>query len=227
MPRRRHPPRVLGCALLAVVLSIVLAGCFTGPRPSFANDEFGAGKATGDPAIDAVLAKLDQATNHPPTFTATYDVVVRFGNLDKTATVAMDGHRRSVTMGAARYVQTPDLVETCRDTTCTTGLDAAAFSDTMLTVDFAIADAAKRLRLDASAKIGPTATRTEELAGQLATCVDVVQSSGTASYCVLDDGVLARLTDSDVYVTMTSYAPTVDPALFDAPVASTPSTTTA
>ena len=219
---------MLRCALLAVVSAFVLGGCFTGERPSFADDDFGAGKATGDPSIDAVLAKFDQATNHPPTFTATYDVVVRFGNLDKAATVAMDGRSRSVTIGDARYVQTPGLVETCRATTCTTGLDAAAFSDSMLTIDFAVADAAKRLRLDASAKIGPTTTRTEQIAGQTATCVDVVQSNGTASYCVLDDGVLAKLTDGDVYVTMTTYAPTADPASFTTPdPLSTPSTSTA
>ncbi|MFT3855842.1 MAG: hypothetical protein QM733_24415 [Ilumatobacteraceae bacterium] len=222
MPRRRRLPSLVASTLATAVLAVTLGGCFTGKRPSFADDQFSAGKPTGDAAIDAVLAKLDLATNHPPTFTATYDIVVRFGNLDKTATVAVDGRNRSVTMGDVRYVQTPDVVETCRGTTCTTGLDAAAFSDSMLTVDFAIADAAKRLRLDAAAKIGPTATRTEQVAGQEATCVDVVQSTGTASYCVLDAGVLAKLTDADVYVTLTSFAATVDPSLFTPPTESTP-----
>ncbi len=120
-----------------------------------------------------------------------------------------------------RYVQTPQLIETCRGTACTTGLDPAAISDSQLTVDFYAADAAKRLRVDAAAKIGPTAARTEQIAGQQASCVDIAQSGATAGYCVLDDGILAKLTDGDVYVTMTSFSPTAQEDLFSAPTADT------
>ena len=224
MPDRRRPPRALVASLVAVVLSFVLAGCFTGKRPSFADDQFGAGRPTGDPAIDAVLGKLDTATVTPPTFTATYDITVRFGNLQKVATVVVDGRSRSVTVGDVRYVQTPEVIETCRGTECTTGLDPAAISDSQLTVDFYVADAAKRLRVDAAAKIGPTAAHTETIAGQQASCVDIAQSSATAVYCVLDNGVLAKLEDGDVYVTMTSFAPTADPAAL-APPSATQTTT--
>ncbi len=202
----------MGGAALTVLSTVLLAACFTGERPTFADRKFDTGTTTGDPAIDAVLAKLDTAATTPPTFTADYDITVRFGNLQKTATVTVDGRSRSITMGDVEYVQTPDLIETCRSSTCTTGLDAAAISDSQMTVDFYAADAATRLRVDAAAKIGPTASRTEQIAGQPADCVDVVQSSGTASYCVLGDGILAKLTDGDVYVTMTSFSETADPA---------------
>jgi hypothetical protein len=198
-------------ALMVVVMAVLLGGCFTGKRPSFDDRKFPSGTTTGDAAIDGVLAKLDAATATPPAFTATYDVTVRFGNLHKTATVVVDGRSRSITMGDVTYLQTPEIVETCRSGVCTTGLDPAAISDSQLTVDFYAADAATRLRVDATAKIGPTATRPETIAGQPATCVDVVQSNGTASYCVLDDdGILAELTDGDVFITMTSFAPTAD-----------------
>lgn len=210
----RRLPAVVTATVVAIVLAVVLGGCFTGERPSFADDEFGAGRPTGDAAIDAVLAKLDAAAATAPTFTAAYDLTVRFGNLRKTLDVAVDGRSRSIAVGDVRYLQTPALVETCRGTTCTTGLDAAAISDTQLTADFYAADAAKRLRVDAAAKIGPTAARTEEIAGQTANCVDIAQSSATATYCVLDDGILAELTDGDVYLTMTSFSPTVDPQAF-------------
>ena len=149
---------------------------------------------------------------------------MRFGNLHKSATVAVEGRDRSVSVDGVHFLQTPDLIETCRETVCTTGIDPAAISDSQLTVDFYAADAAKRLRLDATAKIGPTAARTEQIAGQAASCVDVIQSTGTATYCVLDDGVLAKLIDGDVYVTMTAFAPTADPVLFTRPTAP-PSTT--
>ena len=218
---------MLAAALVAVVLAVVLAGCFTGERPSFADDQFAAGRPTGDPAIDAVLAKLDTAAATPPTFTATYDVIVRFGNLDKRATVAVAGRNRAVALDDVRYVQTPQLIETCRGAVCTTGLDPSAISDSQLTVDFYAADAAKRLRVDAGAKIGPTAASTQTIAGQPASCIDIVQPSSTATYCVLDNGVLAKLADGDVYVTMTSFAPTADPAaLTDLPATDPTSTTT-
>jgi hypothetical protein len=225
MPCGRRPPSVLAAALLAVVLAILLGGCFTGERPSFADDQFGSGRPTGDPAIDAVLAKFDSVAAQPPTFTAAYDITVRFGNLHKSATVTVDGRDRTVTMDGVHYLQTPELIETCRDAICTTGLDPAAISDSQLTIDFYAADAAKRLRLDATAKIGPTASRTEQIAGQTATCVDVIQSTGTATYCVLDDGALAKLTDGDVYVTMTSFGATADPAAFASPTSGPPTTT--
>jgi hypothetical protein len=204
--------------LLVPLAALVLAGCFTGKRPSFQDSKFGPGTSTGDSAIDAVLAKLDQATNAPPTFTASYDVVVRFGDVDKKAEVVIDGNLRSVTMGNVHFLQTPSTAETCKDTTCTPGIDPTAISDTQLTIDFWAGDIAKRLRFDATSKIGPTAQHTDTIAAQSASCVDVVQANNnTATYCVLDDGVLALLKDADVYITLTSFSPTADQTAFQAP----------
>ncbi|MCU1503051.1 MAG: hypothetical protein JWM12_2405 [Ilumatobacteraceae bacterium] len=247
MPTRR--------VLLLPLAALLLAGCFTGQRPSFQDEKFGPGTTTGDAAIDTVLATFDQAADVPPTFTATYDIVVRFQNLHKKATVVIDGNQRSLTMESipstdaattigtgtstdaptdaapttaaappadapasiVRFLQTPSITETCKATTCTPGIDATAISDTQLTVEFWASDMAKRLRSDATSKIGPTAQSTQTLAGQDASCVGVVQSNNTATYCVLSDGVLARLIDADLYITLSSFEPTADPAAFVAP----------
>jgi hypothetical protein len=216
MPSRR--------ALLLPLCTLLLAGCFTGKRPSFREDTFGTGTTSGDAAIDAVLAKFDVATTAPPTFTATYAITVRFGNVPKTATVVVEGNEQAVTMhddtsnSDVRLLQTTAGSQTCRGALCSSGLDETAISDTQLTSTFWAADMAKRLRFDAASKIGPTAQHTEQVAGQAASCVDVVQANNsTPTYCVLDDGVLAKLTDADVYITLQSFATTADPTAFAAP----------
>ena len=44
--------------------------------------------------------------------------------------------------------------------------------------------------------------------------MDVLQAGNTAVYCVLASGILARLDDADVKVTLTGYSTSVDPAAF-------------
>ena len=63
--------------------AIALAGCVTGPRPSFDADE-PAQQATGDPAIDAVLERLDRVGLEQ--FTADYTILTRLGGKESTAT---------------------------------------------------------------------------------------------------------------------------------------------
>ena len=110
-----------------------------------------------------------------------------------------------------------ELIETCRSSDVHHRARPAAISDSQLTVDFYAADAATRLRVDAAAKIGPTASRTEtdrRAAGRLAS-TSSSRVARRATACS-DDGILAKLTDGDVYVTMTSFSATVDPAALTA-----------
>jgi hypothetical protein len=201
-------------ALAALCSGTLLSGCFTGERPSISTDPFIAGSSTGDALIDAVLTKMDAVEQAPPTFTAGYQVLTRFGNTTHQATVTVEGNRRVITVGDVRYVQTPSVVQTCVSGACTNGFDPARISDTSLTVDFYATDTAKKLRIDAAAKIGPTKQTVESIAGLDATCVAVQQSNNVADYCVLDDGVLGRLDDADLQITLTSFSSRVDPAVF-------------
>ena len=58
---------------------------------------------------------------------------------------------------------------------------------------------------------------TDTIAGQNATCVDVPLPGGTAVYCALDNGLVAKLDDGDVLVTLTLYGEVVDPNAFVIP----------
>ena len=196
--------------MLAFVPAI-LGGCFTGQRPSF-SDEMQPATTTGEPAIDAVLAALDADNGGP--FTASYDVLTKFGNTHHTATVAVQGGQRSITVGEVRYLFSGGVASTCTlGGACAPDTDQARISDTGITVDFYGTSTAQRLRRDALARIAPTISRTDTIAGQPANCVDLGVTGGTAVYCALIDGPLALLDDGDVRVVLTGFTATVDPAL--------------
>lgn len=204
-------------AVLAIALSsLLLAGCFTGQRPFFGDSNaFPPGTMTGDPAIDAVLTKLDGATVGPAT--AAYTVLTKFGNKTSPAVVVLAPGKRSITIGNVHYVQTESSADTCTQdgsVPCVHGFDPQRISDVGITVDFYAADTAKRLRRDAQAKLGPAIASQETIAGQAATCVDVTVSGGTAVYCVLADGLVAKLDDGDVRIVLTLFGAIADPNQF-------------
>ena len=199
------------------LLSLLTAGCVTGKRARFSDDQFGPGQRSGDASVDAVLAELDGLSVAPGTFTATYDILTKFGEAKHSAAVTVDGASRSVVIDAVHYIDTPAGAQTCLSDVCSAGLNPAAISDTQLTIDFYGASAARRLRVDATAAIGPTTSRTETIAEQPATCVDVLQGTNTAVYCALTSGALAKIDDADVAVTLTSYTTTVDAQAFVPP----------
>jgi hypothetical protein len=207
-------------ALALTLCTLLLAGCFTGKRPYFSNNEtFPPGSSSGDPAVDAVLARFDGVTTGPAT--AAYNVLTKYGNVTNPALVALSPGKRSVMVGNTRYIQTEDTAVTCtedRSIACVDGFDAQRISDTLLTVDFYAADTAKRLRRDAAAKIGPATGYDDVIADQPATCVDVPVVGGTAVYCVLANGLLAKVDDGDVFVTLTVFGESVDESVFTPPV---------
>jgi len=207
-------------AVALALSALLLAGCFTGKRPYFTDDPFPAGSLTGDVAIDAVLTKLDAVTTGP--VTAGYSVLTKFGYSTTTAVVILDADSRSVTIGNVHYIETPATSATCAEdgsVPCADGLDASKVSNIGITIDFYAAEAAKRLRRDSSAKIAPTTAHVEAIAEQTATCVDVPLSGGVAVYCVLDNGLVARLDDGDVAVNLTLFGPMVDATRFQLPTA--------
>lgn len=198
---------------------VLLAGCATGQRPYFnAEGAFPPGTTTGDPSIDAVLNKIDAVTTGP--VTAAYSILTKYGNITRPGLVVLDPGYRSITVGNIRYIQTPDRAATCtEDNTqpCVDAFDPQRISDTAVTVDFYAAETAKRMRRDAQAKIGPAVLHTDTIAEQAATCVDVPLPGGTAVYCALDNGLVAKVDDGDVLVTLTLYGSVVDKNAFVIP----------
>ena len=209
------PRGVPACALSALLLT----ACFTGERPHFNDDPFPTGSMTGDAAIDAVLLRFDTPIAGPAT--AAYNVLTKFGNTINTAAAVVAPGNRSITIGNVRYIQTPAAQATCaqdESVPCAQGLDASRVSDIGVTIDFYSVEAARRLRRDAQAKVASTTPHAETIAGQSAICVDVPLAGGTAVYCALDNGMVARLDDGDVAVNLTAFGATADPTLFQIPV---------
>jgi hypothetical protein len=209
--RASRTARRAGVFVATAIATVVLAGCFTGPRPTLADGPV----MSGDPAVDAVLQRLD--ATRTSVFTVGYDVLTRFGDKHTAVSVAQAGPaRRVVTVGHIRFVVDDAQTATCdTDTsTCSDTIDAARISDTQLAPDFYATSAAIRLRRDAAARIAPPVGSTETIAGQQATCVAVPVTGATESYCALDGGPLARLDAADLRVELTSWAATVDEGQF-------------
>ncbi len=187
----------------------------TGERPTFNTAPTAAGTTTGDANVDAVLGRFDAAGGS--IFTASYTATLVYDGTVTAVSVSQAGpERRSVTIGDVRFLTDGSSTQTCVLTTgaCTDGIDAQAVSNTGVTPDIASGDVAKRLRRSATAVIGPTLPSTPEIAGQAALCVDVPLSGGTAVYCALSSGALARLNGGDLTVELTTYAAVADEAQF-------------
>ncbi len=215
-PRHRRstgapPARTL---LLGVVATLALAACATGPRPSFDADE-PTQQATGDPAIDAVLDRLDRVGLEQ--FTAGYTVLTRLGGRESTATVVQaDNSRRSITINDVRFLDGSGTVATCNLATaeCEAVINDARVSDLQITHDFYGSSFARRLRVDAGRSLSPARGYPDTIAGQPATCADVPVSGGTKVYCALDSGPLARYDGNDVLIELVALNPTPDESLF-------------
>jgi len=214
----RHPRTVgvhtVRSLAIAVVATLALAACATGPRPSFDADE-PAQTPTGDPAIDAVLERLDRVGLEQ--FTADYTILTRLGDKESTATVVQaDNSRRSITINAVRFLDGSGTVATCNLATaeCEAVINDARVSDIQITHDFYGSSFARRLRVDAGRSLAPARGYTESIGGQPATCADVPVSGGTKIYCALDSGPLARYDGNDVVINLVAVNPAPDESKF-------------
>lgn len=193
------------------LLTVGLTGCFTGKRPTLEDSP----ASTGDPAVDAVLSRLDLARD--AVFTADYVVTTTYDNASRPAGVVQtEATRRSVTVGDVRFIVEGTNTSTCALSTgeCTSTIDAARISDAQLAPDFFASSADARLRRDASMRVGATTASTTTIAGQPATCVTVPITNRTETYCALDAGPLARLDAGDVTIELTSFSSTPDESRF-------------
>lgn len=188
----------------------------TGERPTLGTSPTNAGTDTGDPNIDLVLSMLDRVDL--AVFSAGYTATANFGGLQTPITATqVSPTQRAVTVGDVRYVTDGDGSRTCTvsTTACTPGTDATRISDTGVTSDVLFGDIPKRLRRFAGSRTGPTTASSNLIAGQNAHCVDLPLGANIATYCTLDNGLLARLIDGDVTIEMSGYSPTPDPSMFE------------
>jgi len=201
-----------------VAFLVLLAGCFTGARPSVTTEPFAPGTTSGDPAVDAVLKQLDAV--NPGPYTADYTVLTKFGNTSRPAQVAVTPPaNRSVTVGDVRFLNVAGTTQTClknKPDQCSKTIDPQRISDSQITPDFYARDAAKRLRRSAIARIGTPIAHNDQIAGQPATCVDIPVTGGVTTYCALTNGPLARLEDGAVSINLTQFSNDADPASFSA-----------
>ena len=219
--RRRFPARI-SAALLALLM-LAGSGCATGSRPTLAEQT-----PTGSPDVDHVLDQIQQLSSAH--YSAHYDVLVRFGDTHTAVGASQsDGDRRSLTIGDVRYVVHGSITKTCTVSTgaCVGTIDAARVSDVQMTPDFFGTSLIARVRLDATRAVGKPVTTVEDIEGRSATCIGFPMADTTSTYCVFDNGVLARLDAPDLVVTMTDYSTEVDESLYaEGGTTSTTTTTT-
>jgi hypothetical protein len=207
--RQRLRGPIGGAAFFALVL-VGMSGCFTGERPTLAHEP-----STGYAAVDAVVDRVNALGD--AVYTADYDVVATFDNATTLVRASQSGvSRRSLTIGDVRYLVDGESTRTCTVSTgdCVDTIDASRVSDVQMTPDFFGTSLSARLRHDAEVAVGEPTASTEEIEGQTATCTAIPVDGATNTYCVLDNGVLARLTAGDLVVTMTAYEPGADASLF-------------
>lgn len=202
----------LGAAAFFALVTVGMSGCFTGERPTLAHEA-----STGSAAVDAVIEQVNDLND--AVYTAEYDAVVAFDNrtTDVVATQAAPG-RRALTVGDVRYVVDGTETRTCTVSTgeCVDRIDPARVSDVQMTPDFFGTSLAARIRRDAEIATAAPTSSTEQIQGQTAECVSIPIDADPVTYCVLSNGVLARLDAADLDVTMTSYATTADESQFTA-----------
>jgi hypothetical protein len=202
-------------------MSALLASCATGERPSFEDDQETAPLvSSGNTDIDTVLALLDAVDDSE--FTAGYTIETKFNTVSSTGLVVQaTGRRRSVTVTnperSVRFITDGSDERTCDLLTaqCEPSLNDARISDTQLPHTFYGPAFARRLRADAERRIDDPKLYDKAIAGQDATCVDVVVNGGTKTYCALSSGPLAEFIGADVTIELTSYTPQPDTTKFE------------
>lgn len=217
---RRTITRVISSATTTAVLGLVLAGCFTGERPTLLVDD--TIPPLSDRAAAAVVAALDGGLSAP--FTATYTVTTRYGGLVAQASISHDPSLgTSVNIAEVRYLTKPDgSTFTCSTITgaCAPGIDETRVSNRQLTSTIFTSSAAERVRQDLKVAVADSVASSVELAGRPATCasIPVVDSNGARrekSYCTYDDfHVIASLDTADLLIEPVSVVDSADATLF-------------
>jgi hypothetical protein len=188
-------------------LSALTTGCALGERPTLQ-----AAELVTDPASETVVERLDR----PPVgdFDAVYTITpTATGGSPTSATVTSRGGAVRAEIGSVVFTtDATGLTTTCAldGTACESIADDARISDLGVTHQFWSSAFRQRLATDAARRVGTSTGSTDTIAGQSAVCVAIklpssVDQVGTASYCALEQGVLARYVGADATIELTSF----------------------
>ena len=209
--------RVMRIRAATISLLLVVAGCFTGERPSFTTEPFPAGRRRAATRRSTRCSTSSMPSTTGP-YTADYTVLTKFGNTTTPGQrvaggIAPIGHRRRRAVPHRRR-RIADVPARQADP-CSSSIDPARISDTQITPDFYAADAAKRLRRSAVDRIGTPVAHVDQIAGQSATCVDVPRARRHVG--VLRARPTVRWpgsTTAPSSINLTQYSPAIAESLF-------------
>jgi len=207
--------RLARSVAVLVVSTLVLAGCFTGKRPTLAAPT----APVTDAAVAAVLTRLQMPLTSP--FTATYSILTKLtaGGAPAPTTAATvaqtDSNTRSVTIGTIRFLQqsAPQTCDLTGARPCEPGLLDERTSNLIVGHDFWSVSPASKLAQDATTTIAAGIPSTRQVAGQTATCAQLRFAAGSKTYCAVD-GLLAAQDTPDLRIDLLSEVPSADPGLF-------------
>lgn len=172
--------------------------------------------AVSDTAIQDVIAILNSTP--ASSFTITYEVVTKFGNLYTAATLAYDpSFGTSITIAEVRFIYSVDgTTLTCSTITsaCNPGIDESRVSDRQMVSTIFKQATVGRMQQDARVAVGDAIASQEVIVDKNATCgaIPVVDSNGATqekTYCAFTElGVVASMDSADLAITALSFTAT-------------------
>ncbi len=171
---------------------------------------------TGIVDVDRVLARLDAVDSQ--TFTASYAIRRKLGDLERSASVVQSPPHTVVKVGdVALYSDPPPQTCDTATSTCEDGLLEQRISDTGVSSRFYGPAMAQQLRVAVGRESSAPTLDTAQIAGVGSECLHVAVGGGEETYCVTGEGLLALLDTAAVHIELTSFSPSADPSAFTRP----------
>jgi hypothetical protein len=218
MPRARSLTS-LASAAIALGSLVGLSACVpSDSRPTLGTAPLDSlsREPTGIAEVDQVLARLDAVEGK--TFTASYAIQRKLGDLTRSATVVQSPPHTVVQIGdVALFTDAPQ--QTCDVTTqtCEDGLLEQRISDVGISSRFYGPATAQQLRVAVGRESSPPTIDTAQVGNVSAQCIHVSVGGGQETYCVSGDGVVALLDTAAEHIELTSYSPDAAASAFTRP----------
>ena len=215
-----------GRAFTSLAFAAVAAGwltAVTGCVPSDARPSLGIApvdtvshEPTGIPDVDRLLERLDAVGDR--TFTASYSIKRKLGDLQRSASVVQAPPHNVVRIGdVALFGDPPQQTCDTATSTCETGLLEQRISDVGISSRFYGPATAQQLRVAVARESANPTVDTMQVAGVGADCLHISVGGGQETYCVTTDGLVALLDTAAVHIELTSLSDVADSSAFARP----------